>query len=57
MELQPMWEYWRDKKGIMEAIEQQYPELLKNDLEIYVAHQCAKTFLEKLDYIMKLRGL
>lgn len=57
MELQPMWEYWRDRRGVIEALESQYPELLKEDSEVYVTYQCAKTFLEKLDNLMKERGL
>lgn len=30
-ELASSWKYWRDKKGIEEALENYYPETLKND--------------------------
>lgn len=26
-----MWEYWRDKKGIEDALEYQYPEILEKN--------------------------
>jgi hypothetical protein len=32
-----MWIYWKDKRGIREALEYDYPELLKNNPELQQA--------------------
>lgn len=52
---EPMWEYWRDKKGILEALEEQYPHLLKWDHPSGLAHivSQARNILDLIDYKME----
>jgi hypothetical protein len=55
--VEPMWEYWRDKKGIVEAIEQQYPDLLQNDMRVMILVMQVKSNLQLLDNLMKSKGI
>jgi hypothetical protein len=47
-----MWSYWRDDKGLMPALEDYYPELIKTDPTIGFLYQQAKAALTQLDMRM-----
>ena len=59
--MEPMWEYWRDKKGIVEALEQQYPELINSgpqlDMAIALNLETVRCCLERIDNLMKAKGV
>lgn len=48
----PMWDYWRDKKGIVEAVTDYFPEVLKENDELARAVAQAETALRSIDQIM-----
>lgn len=49
-----MWPYWRDKKGLREAIEDYYPEM-KGDPRIVAALEQIENGIRAIDSIMKDR--
>ena len=50
---EPMWEYWRDKKGVLEAIEEQYPEVLRDNQQIASIVGDIRNMLDLLDFKME----
>lgn len=47
-----MWRYWRDKKGIVEAVEEYYPEQL-NNFQMAAAVTQVKNGLLLIDSLMQ----
>jgi hypothetical protein len=47
-----MWIYWKDKRGIREALEYDYPELLKNNPELQQALAMIKNGERAINVIM-----
>lgn len=48
-----MWEYWRDKKGIIEAIKEQYPHVLENDLRVNLIVMQIESHMAILNRLMQ----
>lgn len=44
-----MWSYWRDKKGLVEALEDYYPDLLRSDPLLYTAYTQLKMSMAFID--------
>lgn len=53
IESYPMWSYWRDKKGTIEAVKDYFPEVLKENDELARAVAQAETALRSIDQIMR----
>lgn len=51
-ETYPMWGYWRDKKGILSAITEQYPELMKTNPELTALVACYRSYERAIDHLM-----
>ena len=47
-----MWSYWRDKKGVENALEDYYPALLGKNLELRTALSLIKTGKAAIEQIM-----
>lgn len=47
-----MWSYWRDKKGAVEAMEEQYPELLNITPDLQQAISQIKNAERAIDKLM-----
>jgi hypothetical protein len=47
-----MWSYWRDKNGVVEALECYYPELLGKNCELRTAVSLIKTGEAAIEQIM-----
>ena len=47
------WDYWRGKYGTLIAIQEQYPNLLKEDTKIALLWQRADMDLYLIDILMK----
>lgn len=52
---EPMWEYWRDKKGVLEAVKQQYPEVIEASDKLKFFVYQAEGMLQAIDRYMALR--
>lgn len=47
-----MWPYWRDKYGLVEALQAQYPNRLANDPELTEAIREIMRAMKRIDHIM-----
>jgi hypothetical protein len=47
-----MWPYWRDKRGIVDAVECDYPKLLESNHELQLAITMIKAGETLIDRIM-----
>lgn len=57
MENPHMWEYWKDKRGSpSEALEADYPTLLKTSIRLQVALAQVKNGQDTIDRLMKEEG-
>jgi hypothetical protein len=48
-----MWTYWRDKKGLVAALEEYYPDLLAKNSELQAALTQIKTAKRAINQIME----
>lgn len=53
----PMWGYWRDKKGVADALSEQYGELLDADAELRWNLNKLRAAEATIDRLMQERGL
>ena len=48
-----MWHYWRDKKGTLRALEEYFPETLKNSVQLRLAVAQIKNNYAVIESIME----
>ena len=52
-----MWDYWKDKRGSpSEALEADYPNLLKSDISLQISLSHVKMGQASIDRIMRLKA-